>query len=298
MDYFISRYLGACELLPSRLRLRALAVSEAMMAEAEEIRLRTGRAPAIAAASGEHDLDGPPVTPDDILDTLTRAARGSLHTFAGELAAGFLTAAGGYRLGVCGRAAMSGGECVGLREFSSLDLRISKEVRGAADDISGEICSGGRVRSTLIVSPPGGGKTTLLRDLVRTVSDLGFRVSLVDERGEIAACSGGVPGFDVGMRTDVLSGAPKAWSALTLLRAMNPQVLALDEITDPADARVLLHASGCGTAVFATVHAASPEEAAARPALARVIHIFEKAVLIERREDGRRASISDMPRRT
>ena len=294
MDYFISRYISACDLLPARLRARAMEADVSLMASAEELRLRVGKPLSASVFSEENIFENTSVTAEDILETLTRAARGSLHSFADELSSGFITSSDGHRVGVCGRASMSGDKCITLREFSSLNLRIAKEVRGTATGIVDEICDG-HIRSTLILSPPGGGKTTLLRDLIRIVSDQGFKVSVADERGEIAACSGGTPGFDMGRCTDVLTGAPKAWAALTMLRSMNPQVIALDEITDPADLDAILRAGGCGAAVFATMHADSLETAAARPGMETILPAFEKIVTIERITGERRVNVSDMP---
>ena len=145
----------------------------------------------------------------------------------------------------------------------------------------------GRLQSALVLSPPGGGKTTLLRDLVRLISlgteDLPpMRVSLVDERGELAASYRGRPQLDVGPRTDVLDGCPKAMAVPMLLRAMTPQVIALDELALDEDAGAVRSAAGCGAVLLATAHAASPEELARRPALAGLLagDIFRRTVTI------------------
>ena len=145
----------------------------------------------------------------------------------------------------------------------------------------------GRLQSALVLSPPGGGKTTLLRDLVRLISlgteDLPpMRVSLVDERGELAASYRGRPQLDVGPRTDVLDGCLKAAAVPMLLRAMTPQVIALDELALDEDARAVRSAAGCGAVLLATAHAASPEELARRSALAGLLagDIFRRTVTI------------------
>lgn len=287
---FVSRYISACELLPARLRSAALAADDSLMRSAEELRLRTGQPMSAVTPLGEVSFDCTAVTATELVETLSRAARGSLHSFADELAYGYITAAGGHRVGVCGRSVEADSRTT-VRDFSSLALRIAKEVRGAADGVFDAVFG----RSTLILSPPGGGKTTLLRELVRRTSDAGLRVAVADERGEIAAYSGANAGFDVGRCTDVLTAAPKAYAALTLLRAMNPQVLALDEVTAPEDFSAVLRASGCGAAVLATMHARSIEEAATRPGVSQILRVFEKVVTIERRGSERIARAEDMP---
>lgn len=287
----ISRYISACELLPARLRSIALAADDALMRSAEELRLRTGRPMSAVTPLGEVEFDCTAVSATELVETLSRAARGSLHSFADELAYGYITAAGGHRVGVCGRSVAAENRTT-VRDFSSLALRIAKEIHGAADAVFDEVFG----RSTLILSPPGGGKTTLLRDLIRRTSDAGLRVSVADERGEIAAFAGANAGFDVGRQTDVLTGAPKAYAALTLLRAMNPQVLALDEITATEDFNAVLQASGCGAAVLATMHARSLEEAATRPGVPQILRVFEKVIVIEQQDGERVARAEDIPR--
>ena len=142
----------------------------------------------------------------------------------------------------------------GFRQISSAALRIPREIKGAADEIMPRAFPEGGLRSILIVSPPGGGKTTLLRDMIRSLSYMGRRVAVSDERGEIAAISAGIPQMDLGPRTDVLDACPKAQGILSLLRCMNPQVIAVDEITSPEDAKALISAANCGVKLLATAH--------------------------------------------
>lgn len=294
MDYFVSRYISAVELLPPRLRAATMAVDDERKAAAEEFRLRVGRRMSVLLPDGELPLDGPPITPEDVSETAARAARGSLHSVSDELAAGFVTAQNGHRLGLCGRAVMENGSCRTMRDFSSANLRIAKEVHGAADGVFSRIV-GDRVFSALILSPPGAGKTTLLRDLVRQAGDAGIRVSVADERGELSACGAGKPGFDVGECVDLMVGAPKSVAALGLLRSMNPQVVALDEITDPADFDAIARIVGCGAAVFATIHANGMDELRSRAGLASILPAFEKFVVIERSGGRRTTTVLDPP---
>ena len=149
---------------------------------------------------------------------------------------------------------------------------------------------------TLLVSPPGAGKTTLLRELVRLISEGGRRVSLIDERAEIAGVWEGAPLFDVGPCTDVMTGAPKPEAAAMLIRAMTPQLLAMDEITTPADVEAARSASGCGVKLLATAHAGSLRELASRPVYRPLLEdrVFRAAVLIERRAGRRRYKLEEL----
>lgn len=182
---------------------------------------------------------------------------------------------------------------VQLRGLSSASIRIARQVKGAADGLLPRLCRGGRLTDTLILAPPGLGKTTLLRDLIRQVSDgidcEPLRVALADERGEVAALYQGLPQLDVGARTDVLDGCPKARGLMLLLRAMNPQVLAVDEITAPEDVAALVSAAGCGVTLLATAHGAGREDLSRRKLYRGLLEegVFRRLVRI-RREAGRR----------
>ena len=173
---------------------------------------------------------------------------------------GYLIGRGGFRIGLCGTVAVRGDGGTALRDISSAVVRISRQVRGLWQEVP-EWSAGG-FDSTLIAAPPGGGKTTLLRDMIATLSNgtedrCPLRVGVVDERGELAGMYRGVPQLDVGCHTDVLDGCPKALGIPMLLRSANPQVIAVDEITAEADARALLRAANCGVRLLATAHGTS-----------------------------------------
>ncbi len=173
---------------------------------------------------------------------------------------------GGHRLGVCGTVSFAEGRIQGIRTVSSLSLRIAREHPDVAAAVLPKIRDGAQQgQGTLIVSPPAGGKTTFLRDCIRLLSQDGMRVGVVDTRGEIAAMRGGVPQFDLGGHTDILDGCPKSLGALQLVRTMAPQVLALDEVTDPKDVEAISYAANCGVAVLATIHAAGIQELTRKP---------------------------------
>ena len=251
-------YEQAAQVLPLRLRQEALSLPEGDRVRAEELRLRTGW-PMTALVNGcERPLGGPPVEQGELEQLVEIASQASLHTVLDQVRRGYLTVEGGHRIGLCGTAVLREGEIHSLRSLSSANVRIARQAVGAAAPVLDRLCPDGRLEDTLILAPPGLGKTTLLRDLVRSVSEgegcVPLRVSLADERGEVAALYRGCPQLEVGRRTDVAEGCPKAQGLMLLLRAMNPQVLAVDEITAPEDVRALTTAAGCGVTLLATAH--------------------------------------------
>ncbi len=285
----------AAALMPGPLRRGLEGLDGGTQSRAEEIRLRAGRPPTVAGPWGERPVPGCEalVTPEDLSLVLEIATRASAHTALEQVRQGFFTVQGGHRVGICGSAVVREGEVRSLRQVSSLAVRVAREIPGASDGIRDKLWDGGALQSTLILSPPGSGKTTLLRDLIRALSDGAgrppLRVGAADERGELAAMWGGVPQFHIGAHTDVLDGCPKGTGLLMLLRGMNPQVLAADEITAPADIAALETAANCGVALLATAHGADLADLTRRPLYRRLLAlgIFRRLVVI-RREAGER----------
>ncbi len=292
----LTRYEEAVQLLPLRWRRSAMALSGADREAACEFRLRTGRPVTVLLPDGEKDLapgDGGAVSNGDLEQLCDRITGYSRYASEETLRCGYLTAEGGFRIGVCGTAVMESGACANLRSFSSMSIRLSRQRIGVGEGLIEEISSGGRMLNTLILSPPGVGKTTLLRDLVRIASDgLGAlkpaRVAVADERGEIAVMRRGEPQMNVGKHTDVMDGCPKAAAIPMLLRSCNPEIIAVDEITAAGDLEAMVAAAHCGVGLLATIHAAGQEELRAKPLFRQLLElrIFEKTVTI-RREGGR-----------
>lgn len=281
------KYEKACELLPERLSISALSINRERMALVEEIRLRVGGSIHLSMPDGEIPLPQTRVTGDDLEYVLDRASEYSRYAAEQSMKQGFLTAKGGYRIGICGLARCSGEFCDGIRDLSSLNIRIPREQEDIARPLLPKLTEQGRLLSVLILSPPGGGKTTLLRDLVRLTSNgtelnESMRVSLVDERGEIAAMYRGIAQLDVGTFTDVMDSCPKMIAVPMLMRSMTPQVIALDEIALERDVEALCIAANCGVVLLATVHAASCDELGKRPVLSRLLTcgVFQRAVVI------------------
>ena len=175
-----------------------------------------------------------------------------------------------------------------LKNIAFINIRVAHEIRGAADGILPKLYKKGKFQNTLIVSPPGFGKTTLLRDLIRQISDgntygAGLRVGVVDERSELAGSYLGRPQNDLGMRTDVLDGCPKAQGMLLLLRSMSPQVIAVDELGEETDRRALQKAAACGCGLLATLHGTDETDAAKRLGESCLRQIFDRIVILKGR---------------
>ena len=236
----IYRYEQSCEFLPHRLKSLALSLPDKQKERVEELRLRVMHPLTVLTLEGE--LNAAPdgraslVTAEDLEQMLGAVTEYSRYACIETLRQGFLPLRGGFRLGVCGSAVVRDGEVSNLKDISSLALRIVCEHIGLGSDVAPQLFSAdGRFLSTLILSPPGGGKTTLLRDIARQLADAGVRTAVADERAELAALYHGVPQFDIGRHTDVIDGCPKAQAAMMLVKTMSPQLLLLDEITSEAD---------------------------------------------------------------
>lgn len=293
----LNRFAQAVRLLPLRWQRGAEQLTDGEKMQAEEFRLRAGQPVTVLLPEGEAHLPGGRetcVTNGDLEQMCDKITGYSRYAVTETLRQGYLTAEGGFRIGVCGTAVMDEGVNTNLRSISSMTIRLSRQRKGVAEDILPQLFSDGRLENTLILSPPGLGKTTLLRDLIRLFSDgtkenSPMRVAVVDERGEIAVMQKGVPQMDVGRHTDVLDGCPKAIAIPMLLRACNPQLIAVDEITAPEDLAAMVSAANCGVGLLATIHASEQDDLQSKPLFRQLLElqIFRKTVTIRSRDGVR-----------
>ena len=247
-----------------------------------EIRFRAGRPVQLIGLSGEICRGGV-LSAEEIGKVCSALAGHSLYAREEELKEGYFTMEGGCRVGVCGQMRSENGRPTGFAHIGSVSIRIAREARGAADAVMDALTAAGRAVSALVISPPGLGKTTLLRDIARQLSDgaggrRGMKVGLMDERGELAGMIGGAPSMDVGRRTDVLDGCPKRVGMSLMVRSMSPDVIVTDELGHPGDAGAVREAARMGVRVIASVHADNEEDALRR--LGGMDGVFERMILL------------------
>lgn len=262
---------------------------------AQEVRLRVGRPLALFDGRAHIFLDGEgrPAAPEQgyrisrqELAACFRSLCGySIHSHQGQLNEGYVTVQGGHRAGICATAVYEDGVLQAMRDVSSINLRIAREVRGIADELLVRQL-GGQLYSTLLAGPPASGKTTLLREMARQyasgLTGRCYKVTVIDERGEIAAVSGGVPQNDLGWCTDVLDGVDKPTGILMATRALSPQLLVVDELGTLREVEAMLEGVNSGVKLLVTVHAADRAQLLRKTQVQRLLQagVLERILLL------------------
>lgn len=260
-----------------------------------EIRIRAGEKTVIHTAEGVRTCLSEP-SPQQVQQMAEALCEHALYARAEEQRSGFITLRGGHRMGLCGRVILQGQSVRALREISSLCIRVAGQWRGAADRLMPFLADeGGRIRNTLIIGLPGSGKTTMLRDACRRLSEAGHRMGVVDERSEIAAMSGGEAQLRVGPNTDVLDGCCKESGLRWMLRSMSPDALVTDELGAVPDVQAVLECISAGVSVLCTLHGRSVQPLPPRGVLAQLaLHrAFDRYVLLDGQQVGRIAAVYD-----
>lgn len=234
----------------------------------QEIRIRVSK-PIILKQRNSDIVLQHIVTNEELLHILERFCENSIYAYKNQICEGFLTIKGGHRIGITGSCVIENGKIINIKYVSSLNIRIAREVKGCSNAIINEIIDidNQTILNTLLVSPPGKGKTTMLRDLVRQISNginerkfKGKIVGLIDERGELAACYRGIPQNDVGIRTDVIENVSKEKGVEILLRSMAPEIIACDEIGTHEDVQAIEKMLISGVKGLFTMHGNNMED--------------------------------------
>ena len=256
----------------------------------EEIRLRADK-PLILKFNKTEAVLNIDISQEMILKTLQKVCDNSIYSFQNQIKEGFVTIKGGHRIGITGNCVIEDDKVSNINYISSLNFRIAKEIKGSSNKLLKYVLDleNNNIFNTLIVSPPGVGKTTVLRDLIRKISTgiekvnfKGINVGVVDERGEIAAMYKGIPQNDIGIRTDVLDNVSKSIGMRMLIRSMAPKVLSADEIGSNDDIEPINYAICSGIKGIFTAHGSNLEEISINPTLKKLlsVHIFERIIFL------------------
>lgn len=272
----------------------------------QEIRIRTDKPLMMQNGSDEVVLDYLPDM-NDLKTLIQRMSNYSVYAFDEELKQGFITIKGGHRVGICGACVIEDSKIKTIKSISSINIRICREITGCSDGIMTQVVRDANVINTIIISPPKCGKTTLIRDIARNLSNgmesinlKGKKVCIIDERSEICACYNGIPQLDVGIRTDVLDECPKSEGIMMAIRSMSPEVIVCDEIGTYKEIESIMMALNSGVSLITTIHGFGVEDLYKRDVFKEILsnNVFERAIVLSSREKaGTVQYIYDFPKK-
>lgn len=253
-----------------------------------EIRLRVNKRVIVITSNVEVFLSYI-ITLNDLLEILIKISKNSLYAIQNDINNGYVVIKGGHRIGICGEVVIQDGNIKNIKYINSMNIRVSRQLMGCADKLMDKIIENGNLKNTLIVSPPGCGKTTMLRDVIRQVSNgvkrldfYGKNIGLVDERGEIASVSEGIANLDVGIRTDIMSNCTKSLGIEMLTRSMGISVIATDEIGSINDIEAIKYASLSGVNLIFTMHGKNIEDIIRKTGMKELVDegLFKRVVIL------------------
>ncbi len=285
-------YILKC--LPTQL---AKLILEHNIQKLEEIRIRANK-PVILKLGQVEIVLNYTITTNEIIGILQNICNNSIYTYQNQICNGFITLPGGNRVGIAGNVVIKDGQVSNISYIYSLNFRISHQINGASDNILKYVLDteNNTIFNTLIVSPPGAGKTTIIRDLAKRISnginEINFRgldVSIIDERGEIAAMTKGITFNDVGIRTDVLDNVPKSIGIRMAVRSMAPKVIIADEIGNKDDVNIINYAICSGVKCIFTAHGSDMEDLLKNNEINKIINLqlFSKIIFLDEKQKGK-----------
>ena len=285
-------YILKC--LPTQL---AKLILEHNIQKLEEIRIRANK-PVILKLGQVEIVLNYTITTNEIIGILQNICNNSIYTYQNQICNGFITLPGGNRVGIAGNVVIKDGQVSNISYIYSLNFRISHQINGASDNILKYVLDteNNTIFNTLIVSPPGAGKTTMIRDLAKRISnginEINFRgldVSIIDERGEIAAMTKGIIFNDVGIRTDVLDNVPKSIGIRMAVRSMAPKVIIADEIGNKDDVNIINYAICSGVKCIFTAHGSDMEDLLKNNEINKIINLqlFSKIIFLDEKQKGK-----------
>lgn len=254
----------------------------------QEVRVKIGKPLSIVLDNNE-TIFNYVITRDDVKAMIQKISNYSLYAFEEDIRQGYITIQGGHRVGLAGQCVIEDNSIKTIRNITSLNIRVCREVIGCSNSLMNHLVENNRVNNTLIISPPKCGKTTLLRDITRNISNgvsqiglKGKRTVVIDERSEIAACYNGIPQMNVGIRTDVYDNCIKSHGMMMAVRGLSPEVIICDEIGTYKDMEGLIMAYNSGVSIIATLHGRNIEELYRRPVFREIVenNIIDKVVIL------------------